>query len=91
MRADQILPDDVDHARFAGLTIRKGTVAAFLANARTCTRADASESERSQAQARIAEDLPALRALGLFEVLEIRDDRLRAWCDAAIARREPRA
>jgi hypothetical protein len=71
--------------------IRKGTVAAFLANARTWTRADASESERLQAQARIAEDLPALSALGLFEVLEFRDDRLRAWFDAAIARGEPQA
>ena len=24
MRADQILPDDVDHGRFQGVTIRKG-------------------------------------------------------------------
>jgi hypothetical protein len=83
MRADQILPDDVDHARLAGLTIRKGTVAAFLANARTWTRADASADERAQAQDEIAQDLPALRALGLFDVLEIRDDRLRAWIDSA--------
>ena len=78
MRADQILPDGVDHGQFGGVTIRKGTVAAFLANARTWTNADAGADERARAQARIAEDLPALRALGLFEVLEIRDDRLRA-------------
>ena len=76
MRADQILPDDVNHGQFQGVTVRKGTVAAFLANARTWTRADA--DERAQAQSQIAEDLPALRALGLFEVLEIRDERLRA-------------
>ena len=78
MRADQVLPDDVDHGQFNGLTIRKGTVAAFLANARTWTRADSGADEREQARAQIAEDLPALRALGLFEVLEIRDERLRA-------------
>ena len=78
MRADQILPDDVNHGQFDGLTIRKGTVAAFLANARTWTRADADADERARAQSQIAEDLPALRALGLFEVLEIRDERLRA-------------
>ena len=83
MRADQILPDDADHARFAGLTIRKGTVAAFLANARTWARADAGADERAQAQARIVEDLPALRALGLFEVLEIRDERLRELASRA--------
>ncbi len=83
MRADQILPDDVNHGQFDGLTIRKGTVAAFLANARTWTRADPGADERAQAQAQIAEDVPALRALGLFEVLEIRDERLRALVDGA--------
>ncbi len=82
MRAEQILADDTNHAQFDGVTIRKGTVAAFLANARTWTRAGAGEDERAQAQARIAEDLPALRALGLFEVLEIRDERLRKLVDA---------
>ena len=80
MRADQILPDDVDHGQFRGVTIRKGTAAAFLANARAwidaCAPADA--SARAQARAQIEQDLPALRALGLFEVLEIRDERLRA-------------
>ena len=59
MRAEQILADDTNHAQFDGVTIRKGTVAAFLANARTWTRAGAGEDERAQAQARIAEDLPA--------------------------------
>ena len=83
MRADQVLPDGVNHGQFNGLTIRKGTVAAFLANAHTWTRTDAGADERAQAQAQIAEDLPALRALGLFEVLEIRDERLRALVDAA--------
>ena len=81
MRADQVLPDDVNHGQFNGLTIRKGTVAAFLANARTWTRADVGADERAQAQAQIAEDVPALRALGLFEVLEIRDERLRGLID----------
>ena len=83
MRADQILPDDVDHGQFQGVTIRKGTVAAFLANARTWTDAHASADVRAQASREIARDLPALRALGLFEVLQIRDERLRALVDAA--------
>ena len=83
MRADQILPDDVNHGQFQGVTIRKGTVAAFLANARTWTDARAGAHERAQAQAQIVEDLPSLRALGLFEVLEIRDERLRALVESA--------
>ena len=79
MRADQILPDDINHGQFNGVTIRKGTVAAFLANARTWADARASADERAQAQAQIVEDLPALRALGLFDQLEIRDECLRAF------------
>jgi hypothetical protein len=79
MRADQILPDDIDHGQFNGVTIRKGTVAAFLANARTWADARVSADERAQAQAQIVEDLPALRALGLFDQLEIRDEALRAF------------
>ena len=83
MRADQILPDDVNHGQFDGVTIRKGTVAAFLANARTWADARASADERAQAQAQIVQDLPALRALGLFDQLEIRDAALRAFVEAA--------
>ncbi len=83
MRADQILPDDVNHGKFQGVTIRKGTVAAFLANARTWTDARAGADERAQAKAQIEADLPALRALGLFEVLEVRDEKLRALIEAA--------
>ena len=83
MRADQILPDDVNHGQFQGVTIRKGTVAAFLANSRTWTDARAGADERVQARAQILEDLPALRALGLFDVLEVQDERLRALIEAA--------
>ena len=85
MRADQILPDALDHGQFRGVTVRKGTVAAFLANACMWADARAGADERAQAQEQIAEDLPALRALGLFEVLEIRDERLRAFVDGHAA------
>ena len=83
MRADQILPDDVDHGQFQGVTIRKGTVAAFLANARTWSDARSDAHARAQASREIARDLPALRALGLFDVLEIRDEALRAYVASA--------
>ena len=81
MRADQILPDHADHGQFQGVTIRKGTVAAFLANARTWVDAHADEAARAQAQRDIVDAVPALRALGLFEALEIRDERLRAFIE----------
>ncbi|AUT65871.1 hypothetical protein [Paraburkholderia terrae] len=86
MRAEQLLPDHADHIDVRGTTIRKGTVAAFLANARVWSDAHASETARAQAAADIVDALPALHATGLFEVLEIRDPELRAWIDTQMAR-----
>ncbi|AUT75076.1 hypothetical protein [Paraburkholderia hospita] len=85
MRAEQLLPDHADHIDVGGTTIRKGTVAAFLANARVWSDAQASETARAQAAADIVDALPALRATGLFEVLAIRDCELRAWIDTQMA------
>ncbi|WP_027796979.1 hypothetical protein [Paraburkholderia acidipaludis] len=82
MRADQILPDHLDHVELEGTTIRKGTVGAFLANARVMTDPAASAAAREQAEADLAAILPALRAIGLFAVLDIRDTALRAWVEA---------
>jgi hypothetical protein len=77
MRAEDLLPDHLDHTRIDGVLVRKGSVGAFLANARIWSDGDA--DARAQAERHIVEALPALRALGLFEVLEIRDPRLRAF------------
>ncbi|WP_027802959.1 hypothetical protein [Paraburkholderia dilworthii] len=82
MRAEQFLPDHVDSVDVHGVTIRKGTVAAFLANARVWSAPRASETARTQAAADIVEAMPSLRASGLFDVLIIRDPLLRAWIDA---------
>ncbi|UUQ64334.1 hypothetical protein NLK61_24470 [Pseudomonas fuscovaginae UPB0736] len=81
MKASDILPDDMNSTHFAGLNVRKGTVAAFLHNAKTWSEST-SDEERAKAQRDILESLPALRALGLFDVLAIRDARLCALVDA---------
>jgi hypothetical protein len=82
MRAEELLPDLVDSVDVRGVTIRKGTVAAFLANARIWSDRASSETARERAAADIVEALPALRASGLFDVLTIADPALRAWIDA---------
>lgn len=82
MRAEDILPDHVNQADIGGTTIRKGTVAAFLANARVWTNSETSASARAEAETDMLEALPALRAVGLFDVLDIRDTALRNWVDA---------
>lgn len=82
MRAEQVLPNSADRIELRGATIRKGTVGAFLANARVWTDPQASERARAEAEADMLDALPALRAIGLFDVLGIRDAALRDWVDA---------
>jgi len=79
MRADDVLPDTANQGDFNGVTIRKGTIAAFLANAAAWSDPASSAAQRATAEVHIAEALPALRAVGLFDVLEVRDPALRAW------------
>ncbi|MBY4897189.1 hypothetical protein [Cupriavidus sp. AU9028] len=78
MRAEDVLPNDQDHVELDGITIRKGSVGAFLANARIWCNESAGAAERQAAERDILAALPALRALGLFDVLAVRDERLRA-------------
>jgi hypothetical protein len=82
MRAHDILADDVNQAEINGVTIRKGSIGAFLANARILADPDASAAARATAERDVVDGLPALRAVGLFEVFQIRDARLRAFVEA---------
>jgi hypothetical protein len=77
MRAEDLLPDDVNQGQFNGVTVRKGSVGAFLVNARVLSDPAASAESRATAERDILEALPALRAIGLFDVLQVRDERLR--------------
>lgn len=81
MRAEDILPDGVDHIEIAGVNARKGSVAAFLASARVFSDVAAAPADRATAQQHIVDLLPTLRALGLFDVLAIRDPVLQAFVD----------
>ena len=82
MKAEDLLPDYLNQADIHGVVVRKGTVGAFLANARIWTDRLSSAQGREDAERDIVDALPALRALGLFEVLEIRDAALRSMVEA---------
>jgi hypothetical protein len=81
-RPEDVLAGDADHADFDGISARKGTVAAFLRNARRWNEPEIAATERALLTEAIAEAVPALRALGLFDVLEVRDPALRTLIDA---------
>ncbi|AZE68123.1 hypothetical protein SAMN05216475_1198 [Pseudomonas synxantha] len=62
MRAEDILADDTNEATFEGVTVRKGTVGAFLANVRVWSDSDASMDDQLLAEREIIQSLPALKA-----------------------------
>ena len=82
MRAQDVLPDSVDQIQFNGVSVRKGSVAAFLANAKVLADASATGEARLEAERDITEAMPALCASGLFEVLQPRDETVRAFVEA---------
>src|SRR5471032_3312955 len=81
MRAEDLLPDPLDQGQFNGTTVRKGTVGAFLINARMLADPLSNVEQRRRAEQDIIAALPALRALGLFEILQVRDLALRTLCE----------
>ncbi|MDR6600078.1 hypothetical protein J2732_001061 [Achromobacter deleyi] len=91
MQAQDVLPDGRDQGTFNGVAVRKGTVGAFLANAQVCLDASAAPQAVAAARRDIRDALPALRALGLFDILQIQDASLRAWVREAEAERETEA
>lgn len=83
MRAEDVLADDVNEVKIDGAIVRKGSVGAFLANARLLAPMAADAPERAAIVDDIRDLMPALRALGLFEVFELRDPALRAVIEAS--------
>ncbi|WP_426162340.1 hypothetical protein [Pseudoduganella sp. R-34] len=77
MQAKDMLPDHLNERDFEGVIVRKGTVGAFIVSARTWLDADAAPADRAIAEQDIVAAVPALRALGVLEVLTVRDPHLR--------------
>lgn len=82
MRAEDILPDKTSQVVRNGVIIRKGSVGAFLANARNWEDPQATPGQRSEAERDIISAVPALRALGLFDILAVRSAALQRLIDA---------
>lgn len=83
MQPHDILPDHQNDVQVNGLTVRKGSVGAFLANARAWQDPASDPDTRATAEADLRALLPGLHALGLFQVLAARDPALQRLIDAA--------
>ncbi|MCR4159886.1 hypothetical protein NUK34_13600 [Kerstersia gyiorum] len=77
MRAEDILPDHQNQVERCGVMIRKGSVGAFLVNAKLWLDPNKPAAERAEAQRDMIAALPALQALGLFDILQVKHEALR--------------
>ncbi|MFT0544898.1 hypothetical protein ACMHYO_00890 [Allopusillimonas ginsengisoli] len=81
MRAEDILSDEQNQVERGGVVIRKGTVAAFMANARVWCDPGADVAQRQNAERDILDALPGLHALGVFDVFSVKDAELRRFLE----------
>lgn len=67
VRPEDILPEETNSMSINGITVRKATVAAILANAKRLASGTLSEIEKSEALAVIKELAPAVVAIELHK------------------------
>lgn len=78
---EDMIPDDKSHVEISGKTIRKGTMAAALANAEIIESPDSTSQEKCDALNAIKELVPALKAFGLVRFLTWKNPEIQAIFD----------
>ena len=73
-----VLPDGAEGTEFQGRYVRKGTIAAFIANAKLVESLPEGTPEHEDAAAQLRALKPALDAVGLFDVVTVRDPAVAA-------------
>lgn len=81
MRPDALLPDGVDVVEVNGVTVRKGSVGAFLISWRVMNDPGEDAGRLAAAREDLVGLLPGLRAMGVFDVFAARDPGLAALID----------
>ncbi|MDT8915514.1 hypothetical protein [Amycolatopsis sp. PS_44_ISF1] len=72
IRPEDVLPDGVDRTTIGGREVRKGAVAAFVANVRQLDQAEPGSTDRQQIVEQLKELVPTLRAVGVLDVFQPR-------------------
>ena len=81
-----VLPEGVDALVIGDVPVRKGTVAAFVANAERLAELTPGTDAHLEVAAQMRALVPAMRAVGLFEVFEPKSDEIRQLiADAGLA------
>jgi hypothetical protein len=83
IKPEDILPDDTNIAIIEGIRVRKGTVAAALANLKILDSPTASQKDKDAAIQIIRELAPALVVLGFKKYLTFNDSAIQQIVDEA--------
>lgn len=78
IRPEDVIPDGEDNATFGGVSARKGTAAAFVANAKTLNELADGTPERDAVLAQLRALAPGLRAVGVLDVFIPRSPEIAA-------------
>lgn len=81
IKPQDIMPDSVDTIDKAGVTIRKGTMAAVIENAAILTANDATEADKQTALEAIRDLAPALITFGITEHVSWKNPQIQAIFD----------
>ncbi|MFD4636053.1 hypothetical protein ACFWN2_01990 [Lentzea sp. NPDC058436] len=72
IRPEDVLPDGVDRTTLGGLEVRKGAVAAFVANVKQLDDAEPGSAEHDEIVEQLRQLVPTLRAVGVLDVFQPR-------------------
>jgi hypothetical protein len=76
-----VLADGGEGDRFEGTYVRKGSIAAFIANVKMLETLDPGGADYRSVADQIRSLKPSLDAVGLFDVVEVRNPAVRALLD----------
>jgi hypothetical protein len=77
VRPEDLLPTGVDSGVINGVEVRKGTVAAFVANAKRLEALSPDSDEYGELAHQLRAAKPLLAAIGVLDVFEARSPRLK--------------
>ena len=76
VRPEHLMPDDQNFAQVNGVTVRKGTMGAFLANLRILRSMPSDSPDREAIIEQLRQGIPTMRENGLFELFTFRSPEL---------------
>ena len=76
MQPEDLFPDGSDSVEVEGVKVRKGSIASFIYNALTLDGLDPASADYERARSGIREMVPVMRAVRVFDVFELRSERV---------------